>query len=78
MVATSETRRLSNSNRKSFASWRDLLPDGINFRFLFHADTCTLLCLKSGVNDLWTNAVSPEYRVGAVFSKLVNGLQPTD
>ncbi len=55
-----------------------LLPDGINFSvFSFHADTCTLVVFESGVNEpLVELQFPPEYRVGAVFSMLVKGLQP--
>lgn len=55
-------------------------PQDVNFSvFSFHAETCALVLFKLGEKDAYTEIpFPPEFRVGAVFSMRVKGLNPDE
>ncbi len=55
-------------------------PQGVNFAiFSFNADGCALVLFKPGEQEPYAELpFPPEYRVGAVFAMLVEGLNPDE
>lgn len=53
-----------------------VLPNGVQFAvFSFYAENCTLVLFKRGENEAYAEIpFPPEYRVGAVFTMIVEGL----
>lgn len=78
--STQHTSSFAISPGKTLPFGATIVPNGVQFSvFSFHAQSCTLVLFKSGENEPFTEIPFPsEYRVGAVFSMVVEGLNPDE
>jgi len=78
--STTQAAQFNIAPGRSLPFGATVTPEGVNFAvFSFFAQTCTLVLFRLGEPEPFAEiSFPPEYRVGAVFTLLVIGLNPDE